>query len=278
MKKFDTILCNPPYNTGEKNDVPLYPLFLEKFHKNPNSVWVIPSSWLGNPVWSIGSKIRKQFHKAGLFHVYKNQDDVFVTARVRTCSCICVQGYRGNFVWESREEQKSLVKGEKDLLNSKIHFSFDEDEIQFLNRMATYSRGPIKWFDGKPETWKIGVFHINRDKSKDQLGGIRLMDPNEFEGKHSVKYTKLWEGTSESEANEMLPRIESYWQSSLLQYLLAKVWHTYTIQSSMFSLLPHPDYSRIWSDEEILDFYQVTEQERNIINRYYNKTIGKSPC
>ena len=266
MKKFDTILCNPPYNGGD-NDSPIYHLFLERFHTVKNSIWIIPSSWLGNPDWSIGNRIRKLFHKAGLFYVCKNQDDVFVTANVRTSCSVCVRGYRGDFVWENREDKKSLLISENDLLKTKILFSFDEEEIQFLNRMKEHSRGPFSWFDGKPNTWKIGVFHINRNKSKNQLGDIRLMDPNQFDGKHSHKYIKLWEGESEQEAREILPKIESYWNSELLQYLLSKVWHTYTIQRSMFAQLPYPDYSVEWTDENLFSKYSITEKEIKLINR-----------
>ena len=261
MKNFDTILCNPPYNGGD-NESPIYHLFLEKFHTSKNSIWVIPSSWLGNPDWSIGNKIRKLFHKAGLFYVCKNQNDVFVTANVRTSCGVCVRGYRGDVIWENREDKKSLLLSENDLLKKKILFSFDKEEIAFLDRMKEYSQGPFSWFDGKPNTWKIGVFHINRNKLKNQLGDIRLMDPKEFDAKHSNKYIKLWEGESEQEVREILPKIESYWNSRLLQYLLYKVWHTYTIQRSMFSDLPSRDDSRVWNDEDLFERYELTDEEK----------------
>ena len=171
----------------------------------------------------------------------------------------------GDLTWQNRETGESVTVSRKDLLKSKVHFCFDPLELSFLERMREYSEGPIPWFTGNPETWKIGVFHINRNKSKNQLGDIRLMDPKEFDGKHSVKYTKFWEGDSESEAREILPKIQSYWNSQLLQYLLSKCWHTYTLQKTMYSELPAPDYSKIWTDGELFDRYELTEEEKRWI-------------
>ena len=263
--KFDTVLCNPPYNTGD-NDTPIYHLFLEKFSDASDSIWIIPSSWTGNPSWSVSKSVRSNFLKSGAFYIVKNENDVFVTAQVRTSSAVCSSVHKGGWEWVDRESGKKVFKEKSDLLKNKILFSWDQKEIEFIERMKQHSEGKMKWFDDNPKTWKIGVFHINRDKSKNQLGGIRVMDPSLFSSKHANKYLKLWECETEEEAMEILPKIESFWNSTLIQYLLSRVWHTYTIQRSTFEWTPAPNYSRVWTEEEILDFYEVTEQERNFLH------------
>lgn len=265
MKKFDTILCNPPYNGGD-NETPIYQLFVEKFSDSQNSIWIIPSSWTGNPNWSVGKTIRTAFYKMGTVSVYKNRDGTFENARVRTSSTVCSQNSKDKWEWIDSETGKVILKPREEMIKNKILFSFDQAEIDFIERMREYSEGKMSWFNNSnPTNWKIGVFHINRDKSKNQLGGIRLMDPKEFDAKHAHKYLKLWEGGSEKEANEMMVKIESFWNSTLIQYLLGKVWHTYTIQRSTFEWIPAPDYSKVWTDEELYEKYSVTPEEKEWI-------------
>ena len=265
---FDTVLCNPPYNGGD-NETPIYHLFLKKFSNSENSIWIIPSSWTGNPSWLPGRVSRETFLKSGAFLIYKNQNNVFESASVRTTSTVCTQLHNGDWNWVERESGKTIVKTADDLERNKILFSFDQEEISFLERMKGYSSGRLSWFKDNPTTWKIGVFHINRNKDKNQLGDIRVMDPNSFSSKHAHKYLKLWEGPPE-EVDEILPKIESFWNSDLIQYLLAKIWHTYTIQRSTFEWIPSPDYSQVWTNDSICDHYNVTDEEK----RWIKKWIG----
>jgi hypothetical protein len=263
--KFDTVLCNPPYN--DERQYPIYNHFTEKFAPICNqSVWVIPSSWVGNPSWAVGKQVRKDFDRAGVFVVYRNENDVFVTADVRTTSLVCLRGMKEGFEFKDRKTEKSVFKSRKDLLDNKILFCFEQQEIDFVERMKTYGNEKIRMFDQKPDTWKIGVFHLNRDKSKDALGKIRLIDPKEIEPQHTKKFLNLWEGKTEEEAREILPKIESFWTSKLIQYLLSRVWHTYTITSEVFTWIPVPDYSKVWTDEELFEKFEVTEEEKQWIN------------
>jgi hypothetical protein len=264
LKKFDTVLCNPPYN--DERQYPIYHFFLEKFVPiSDQSIWIIPSSWVGNPSWSVGRSVRDEFDRAGAFYICKNQNDVFVTANVRTTSTICVKGHKEGFDFVDRETGKSIQKSRKDLLSRKVLFCFDERELEFLHRMKSLGNEKIRMFDGKPNTWKIGVFHINKDKSKDALGQIRLIDPTELEGHHTKKFLNLWEGESEQEARDILPKIESFWRSKLIQYLLTRVWHTYTVNPEVFTWIPVPDYSKVWTDEELFEKFELTEEEKRWI-------------
>lgn len=271
---FDTILCNPPYNNAHNR--PIYQEFMEALApRAESSCWIIPSSWIGNANWSVSKSVRESMIQNGAHTVVKNQNDVFKKADVRTTTLIFNRAHSSEVTFRERESGKEMLLDKRTVLNDKVLLCFSKEELALINRIKSGKK--IYVFDQNPETWKIGVYNINRTPKLCTLGDpLRLIDPNEFDVKHTVKYFNLFETKNEQEAKETHPKLVSFWRSKLLQYLLTKVAHTYTLTPSMFEYLPEPDYSQLWTDEEIYKRYRLSDSEIDIVEEAYSLIPRKS--
>lgn len=267
--KFDTILSNPPYN-GAETQSPIYHNFMSNFQgKCEQSAWLFPNTWIGNPAWAIGNTVRESLDRFGLRQVIMCPKSTFEPqAQVVTCVCICADGPQETFVFEDRETRTKTTVDRKNLLKGKIPFVFSEEEMRLVDRLR--SRERIHPFDCKDGTWKIGPYNVNpARKSHIPLGKIALIDPSKKEGWMCYKWMNFWEGDTEEEANEMYPKIVSFWGSKLMTYLLNKTWMTYTVSTAIFEDVPVPDYSKVWTDEELYEKFELTESEISIIEKGY---------
>lgn len=274
MKKFDTILCNPPYN-GD-NGSPIYHEFLDLFkNRCTDSVWIFPDTWIGDTGWATGKTIRKSLDRMGLFSVWFCGLNTFPNAKVVTSVCICSQKTYpvSSFEVFDRDTPKKKVQVDrKTLLRSKIFSSTNQDEIDFVLKMREKHGGEkIRTFDRKPGTWKIGPYNVVHSRSFDKPYSIRLLDADEFDAAHSGKFINFWEGSpgTKDEAEEMLERVQSFWYSKLVKFLVNRVWTSYTLNSWVFEWIPEPDYSRVWTDEELYEKYGLSKKEIKMIERCF---------
>ena len=271
MKKFGTVLCNPPYNAGNAQS-PIYQDFLEKFKSLcEQSAWLFPNTWIGNPNWATSKTVRSTLDALGVYHVLMCPKSVFEPqARVTTCVCYCDGNLHDNFVFESRTTRDQVVHGRKTLLKEKIPVSYKQEEIDLLVKMQEFGGERINGFDCKDETWKIGPYNVNPNrKPESPLGKIVVLDPEKKPGWMTYKWMNFWEGDSRDDAEEIMPRIESFWYSKLITFILNKTWISYTLGPPIFVPVPLPDYSRLWTDEELYEKYGLTEEEISLVEDNY---------
>ena len=265
--KFDTILCNPPYNGADTNK-PIYHNFMSNFKgKCEQSAWLFPNTWIGNPAWAIGNSVRVSLDAFGLHEVIMCPKSTFEPqAQVVTCVCICGDGPQDEFLFEDRDSRNNTSIGRKRLLKERIPFVFTQEEMTFVDRLKSKER--IHPFDCKDGTWKIGPYNVNPARKEHiPLGKLALIDPAKKEGWMCYKWMNFWEGETEEEAKEMFPKINSFWNSKLMTYLLNKTWMTYTVSAAIFEDVPVPDYSKVWTDEELYERFELSASEIEFVER-----------
>lgn len=275
--KFNTVLCNPPYNN--EHNRPIYQDFLTAFDSRcDSSCWIIPRSWVGNPNWSVSRQTREALLKLGVHTVVENQPGTFSRASVRTTTMVCNKPLSSkNITLQERHSGKSVKIEERTLSSEKILLVYDEEELQLIKKLKAFSSGKLYQFknNGNPYSWKIGCFDLVRHPEKSAMSEIRLIDPNEFSMENIHKYFNLWEG-SEEDSLSVHEKAKSFWHSKLVQFLLHKTTHTYTITPSWFEWVPKPDYTKLWTDEEIYAKYGLTEREVELVEQFKFVEIPKS--
>ena len=269
--KFDTVLCNPPYN-GEVTSVPIYHEFMVKFRdQSEQSAWLFPNTWIGNEDWSVGKSVRKSIDKMGVGHILMCPKSVFEPeARVTTCVCTCYGNPSNEIVFEDRKSRKSTILHRKQILNERIPYSFHQEEVDLLNKLREHGGEKLSGFDCKEGTWKIGPYNVNPSRQVSRpLGKLRLIDPNLKEAWMTYKWINFWEGETEEQANEIYPIVCSFWESKLVTFILNKTWMSYTVLPHIFKAVPIADYSQLWTDDELYAKYGLSEREIEIIEAGY---------
>ncbi len=235
------------------------------------SAWLFPNTWIGNEDWAVGRTVRKSLDRMGLQHILMCPKSVFEPeAKVTTCVCTCVGSPQEEVIFEDRSSRKSIPLQRKQILKNRIPFSFYQEEVDLLDKLQSFGGQKIRGFDCKDGTWKIGPYNVNPSRQvENPLGYIRFIDPNEKPGWMTYKRLNFWEGESEEEASEIFPIVKSFWESKLVTFILNKTWMSYTVLPHIFKAVPVPDYSQLWTDEELYERYDLTESEIEIIESGY---------
>ena len=304
VDKFDLICMNPPYQeelkTKQGSAKPLYNLFIEKATKDSKKVISInPSRWFA------GGKGLEEFRKMMLsnknlkeiVHI-DNSKDVFgnlVDIVGGISYSLIDEEYNGNCMFNDNlvdlskfdiivnpkyysilnklsgrvgldtfckgQSYSGITTNDSRLSKVKIDDSYIKCYVSQVNGLEKW----IKRTDVKQSVdlnkWKVITAESNG--SYPRFGNKFIGSPNEV----CNQSYDVFEVNTEIEAKSLLSYISTKFANCLLS--MRKI--SQHIKPDTCKWIPMVPFDREWTDEQLLDYFSLTEEERNIVLNYDKK-------
>ena len=302
IEKFDIVVGNPPYNDsniGDNNKTKnLYNLFTEKAIRDSDKIiFITPSRWFGIENMKT---FRENILKNGLKKVVICPDDVFgsnVSIDGGVSFFFIEKTHTGDVSIENKDGNiiGGILKG-KILLSDKISTI---DSI--LNKISKKSNLYLSEIYKRPQLIKSNDkrFSENGIDVLASKGRVLKIDTDYDDSKqHFSKYKVVFEKTSGSfrksgisgldikypnilttESIAYIPFNSLEESKSCLSYLKTKftfmlrdiIQYDKNFNQYIFNLIPIVPFNREWTDEQLFDYFYLTEEERNIVLNYDKK-------
>jgi superfamily II DNA or RNA helicase len=302
VEKFDLICTNPPYNEarGDNNaSKDIYHLMVSKAQKeSDNVIMIIPSRWF------IKSNLKvfrnDMLNNFGLRYINHYDDNKFFdNADIKggVCYFRLDSNHRGDIIFNdnvlniggidiipndiSEETFKIISKVLKydniqNLFNSQGHFNIKTNDSRFLDNgkikcFVSKQKGRIRYLndidlDGKKvDKWKLAI------PSASGKGGML----EEFYNR--VEIIKPLDVCSESfiffdfDSEKELLSFKSYLETRFFSFLVRLRKIKQHVTSDIFKWVPSVTFDREWTDELLFDYFNITEEEKNIVLNYDKK-------
>lgn len=306
VERFDLICMNSPYqenNSNNNRSKPLYNLFIEKALKESDKVISInPSRWMTggfgledfrNKIFK-SKKIKYINHiddatsvfgnkveiKGGIsYYLFDNNHcddpiyngtktkldefDIFVEIEYRNllkkslsssgflseiCKSQSYYGFPGNESMFSKEYKDGYLK---------VYVSKNKGGHMFIDPQKINDISKIKGF--KVFTPSASGSSINLGKFGNKIVGY----PNEVASKTYMVFLT----NSESESKSLV----SYMDTKFCNFFLSLRKKTQNMKPDTCRWIPIVPFDREWTDEELFDYFELTEEERNIVLNYDKK-------
>jgi superfamily II DNA or RNA helicase len=306
VEKFNLICSNPPYNdsnTGDNNKTKnLYNLFTEKAIKESDKViFITPSRWFG--IENMKS-FRESILKNGLKKVVICPDGVFGTN-------VSIDGGVSFFYIDNKFSGDVLIQnisGDKvgGVLKDKILISDSISTIEtILEKTSSKSDRYLSEIYKRPQLIKSNDkrFSENGIDVLASKGRVLKINCNYDDNKqHYSKYKVVFEKTSGSfrksgisglsikqpnilttESITYIPFDSLEESNSCLSYLKTKftfllrdiIQYDKNFNQYVFNLIPIVPFDREWTDELLFDYFNLSEEEKNIILNYEKNSLVK---
>jgi hypothetical protein len=292
VEKFDLICMNPPYQSSS-NDIrgskSIYNDFVEKSIKDSNNViFISPSKWFINE--DASDFRRKMINDFGLKSI-TNVDDLFKdSADIKGgVSYVLLQkDYTGPVLFDGSKikfkkfiskneiliEKFSKMKTLSEVFNSGGYFNIETNDIRLSNKgrykcYASHKNGNIKYIDidcNKENLSKYKVLVLSASGSKkniSDMGRMIVSYPNEV---HTSSFSHFV--VDSKEQGDMMIK---YLNTKMIKYLISLKKITQRVKKDTFSLVPIIPFDREWTDELLFDYFNLTQEERNIVLNYDKK-------
>jgi len=294
LKGFDAVIGNPPYNKERKNTSasPLYHLFIDKYiDLTQYLLFVVPSRW-----FATGKGLDK--FRANML----KRDDILLIRHFEDASILFkktdIKGgvnyflkdklYHGlcdfNGKMKNLSEFDVLVGGDYmsiiKKIDSKPNFSqiyngqyrIESNDKRLMDRPTPSSlkcyvskqKGFIKYIEAeyvnkvKYSTYKIITTSVAH-KALSGFGNMFIGYPGEVHTRSYISFNV----PTELEAKSLL----SYLQSRLPNFLLSIRKRSQGINRLTIQWIPLPPLDRLWTNDSVYQYYQLTPQEINMIKQ-----------
>lgn len=302
VDKFDLICTNPPYNEarGDNNaSKDIYNLMVEKSQReSENVIMIIPSRWF---IKSNLSEFRNNMIKKwGLVTInHFNDNRFFDNADIKggVCYFHLNKSYNGDIIFNGSNlnldnidiipnnllsETFSLINkvaknnNIQKLFNSQGHFNIKTNDIRFsdigdIKCIVSKQKGNIKYLSNidlsnkKVDKWKLAI------PSASGKGGmyeqfynrIEILNPGEVCSESFIFFDF-------NSKNELL-FFKSYLETKLFSFLVRLRKIKQHVTSDIFKWVPIVPFDREWTDDQLFDYFNLTEEERNIVLNYDKK-------
>lgn len=257
------ILSNPPYNDGTQGRTPIYDNFLEEaiLLTPAKSIFILPTNWFSQNHNSFGKKIRNYLVTLGVYRIVINPVDMFENAKVSTCTVYCLNGYVGSIIMMDKVSGKERVI---DNFYDQIINEFDEVTLAILARLKPIE--PYKLVRGDKTNnnlWRIGTSYKKENFHIEPLNSFRILPPNH---KSPGGYVVVATFSSEKKAKDALPKINSFWKSRLVSFILRKTRTSTTLDRPQLRYVPIiTSYDSILDDSDIEKLFSLSEKEKKKI-------------
>lgn len=302
IDKFDLICTNPPYNEarGENNSSKdLYPSMVDKSVKESNEViMIIPSRWfVKNELSNFRKKMLFNYGMKEICHYDDNK--FFENADIKGGVCYfhidC--SYKGEIIFNKeilRVKDLDIIPNEvsKDtfniiskikkyeniqhLFNSQGHFNVKTNDVRFEDKgnikcLVSKQKGGVKYLNNvdfsnkKINTYKI-AFPSASGKggmNENYYNRIEVLEPNVICSESFI----FFDFNNIKEANYF----KKYMETTFVSYLVRLRKIKQHITSDVFKWVPIVPFDREWTDEMLFDYFELNQNERNIILKYDNK-------
>lgn len=310
VEKFDLICTNPPYNksnTGQgTNSGSIYQDFISKSLKeSDNSIFIVPKKWSNNSF----KEFRKEIIDYGIsnINIIEKGDDIFSTTGVGEVSILKFTKGVNKMVING-DLEIDLVSNRELLIDG---FLFDDLSLSIINKIKSksdkflndlYKNPQLIKTNLLPKTNKIkrenGIeYKVRMSKGKDINLNLQIEDTElktlSFD-KFKVSFEKIYggyingnfsqldvleptfittEGISYFEFNNKLEaeNFIYFLNTKFSKYLRLIKQYDRSFTSMIFSYIPVLDFNKKWTDEQLFDYFELSEEERNIVLNYDKK-------
>lgn len=299
LEKFDIVVGNPPYQEMDGGNgasaKPLYNVFIEKCIKISNVIlYITPSRWFA------GGKgldsFRKMMMKSNKIKLIKHFDNE-VFAGVNIAGGVSYFLFNNNYNGICSLNGNVVILSEMDIIvkdtnsHELINKFINKKDISTISNPRSYfgiptnfkdisdiklsddyikcyfsqNKGFSKWVHKKhtkntDSYYRVATPRANGNSPK--FGNLFIVEPFACV---SDSYISFFVKTKE-EVNSLL----SYLKTKFANYLLSKRKISQTIKPDTCKWIPIVSFDREWTDDQLFDYFNLSEEERNIILNYDN--------
>jgi site-specific DNA-methyltransferase (adenine-specific) len=296
IDKWDLICTNPPYQSGSEDirgSKSIYNIFIEKSHIIADkTIMITPSRWFSNIDLKIfREKMINSFGLKILKH-YENGCDIFgknIEIKGGVSYFLLDKNYCGDVLFNEKHITFSqniistdnistliekIIKTENisSEFNSGSYFKIETNDKRVSDKndikcFMSKNNGYIKYIsksdlDIKPniKKWKVLIPSASGSKNNiGSLGNIRIAKPNEV---CSASFVHFAFDTELESTNFSL-----YIKTNLIKYLIKLRKPTQRVKKDIFEWVPKLDFTRTWTDEELYNYFNLTQEEIDLIEK-----------
>lgn len=269
--KFDVIVGNPPYQSEKRTGTqPLWPLFVNKGYDlladNGYLGMITPNKWCGHTA----NVIKGDVHLYGDIFRYK-----MIACNIQECSKHFpgVGSYANSFSWfliaNAGRNQfgaatlDGLFEVKADWFQNLPLRSLNQTTASIVQKVSTG-----KTFDFK----QVSVGFENRNTGAVVISMAQRM--------HYDRLNVYWDKnstvkpTSKSTISQVVfgkssqKKIDAVFKSKLYRFLYSIYWNNDNFSTSFYNSLPYVDLNKMWTDQELFELFDLTEDEITYIEKY----------
>jgi len=294
LDKFDITIGNPPYQSSSddiRGSKSIYNLFVDKSTKLSDMVLMVtPSRWFLNK--NMEDFRNDMLSKYGLKLLNECDNDVFPNVEIKggVSYFLIEKNYEGfiNFNGSQIKFEHGIIDVNignlikyvpenslfvSEIFNSGSYFGIETNDCRLKNNdnlikcYVSKMNGLIKFIDpsqvpNKTNLHKYKLLVPSASGSKDDigcLGRLEIASPNEI---CSSSFTHFGFET-EYECLSM----KSYLSTKFIKFLIKVKKPTQRVKKDVFSLVPIVPFDRIWTDESVLRYFNVTLDDQEYLNK-----------
>lgn len=304
VKKFDYIIGNPPYQEMDGGNgasaKPIYNRFVEKsISICDNLLFITPSRWFaGGKGLDAYRKKMLNSNKLVLLNHFDDASSIFG-------SSVEIKGGVSYFLYDNNYNGLCKFNGENvdlssneivvhpknypllekinkhesiaDICSLSMYFGVDYREGRgtrikdtkiddnYIKCYVSQPKGFTKWIDKSYLTGKdISKYRVvtprAATKGGEGLGNIFIMNPDECSSDTYLTFPV--------ETLEQAKSLMSYMKTNFFNYFLALRKISQDIKSDTFKWVPSVPFDKMWNDEQLFDYFEFTEDEKNLIKKF----------
>jgi N-6 DNA Methylase len=280
MIAINNVVGNPPYNGPGQGRPPIYHTIteLQATEVAPdNFAWIVQYNWI-TQLSPVGAVMRRNLLDMGVFRIEDNRFDGFVEATVRTCTIYCRRGHTGTIELVDRINNQTITITPDEFLSLAQSPCYSQAERDLLFKLKSLSVDNL----GFPEVWTAqgtrvptkGIYPnyaisatYFADFVRGGIGKIQAIGPDRpLPGSQRIfkKYNNLKDRIT---ADLILERMNSYWGSNLVKFVLSRTLTSRTLDNPQIAAVPVVPMDRIWDDAQLAQYFNLTPAEIDIVNR-----------
>jgi hypothetical protein len=302
IEKFDAVICNPPYQSpsdSKKNSKNLWGLFvlktLDEFLKiNGYMLFVHPSLWR-----KPSNKLKKIMCNKQILHlkIYNDSDGnkIFgASTRFDYYLIENIDSYKESFViFEDGMEYNIMINNDLNFIpnygwsiiqkiihklnNNNNLKAYSSSKLGTSNKNVSETKNELycyELFNSSSKTNGITfryskIEHEIQKQSKVLFSNGRNICPFYDSGKYGVTQGGIYILVDNEEIGE---KIVSYLNTNIIKFMIkASKWSNFETSKEIFWSMPFPNELKIINNDTINKYFELTENEINIINDSSNK-------
>jgi site-specific DNA-methyltransferase (adenine-specific) len=294
VDKFDIVIGNPPYQSSSEDirgSKSIYNLFVDKSnYLSRQTLMVTPSRWFSNK--NMESFRNDMLSKYGLKILNECENDIFKNAEIKggVSYFLLENNYKGfiNFNGELKKFNSGIIDVNIDKLVKYIpknstflsdffvsgaYFGIETNDsrlgddvdntkcyVSKMNGLTKYIR-PTE-IPQKPNLNRYKLLIPSASGSKDNIGNLgrfEIASPNEV---CSSSFSHFSFDTEQGCIS-----LRSYLNTKFIKFLIKVKKPTQRVKKDVFSLVPVVPFDRIWTDENVFDYFGLSTEDIKFLNK-----------
>ena len=294
VEKFDVIIGNPPYQSSSEDirgSKSIYNLFVDKSTKlSDKTLMVTPSRWFSNKNMELFRN--DMLSKYGLKILNECDNDTFKNAEIKggVSYFLLENNYEGlvNFNGELKKFNSGIIDINLDnfikyvpnssgflcdLFVSGAYFGIETNDSR-LNNNSNHTKCYVSKMNGTTK-----YIEPNEIPQKPNLDKYKLLVPSASGSKNNIGTLGRFEIARPSEVcsssfshfsfdTELeCSSLKSYLSTKFIKFLIKVKKPTQRVKKDVFSLVPIVPFDRIWTDENVFDYFGISIEDIKYLDK-----------